>query len=43
VLAEKLARGELDVRGALPCVGLVLLEEYLARMREYNVVTHSES
>jgi hypothetical protein len=42
VLAEKLARGELDVRGALPCVGLVLLEEYLGRMREYNVVTHSE-
>jgi hypothetical protein len=42
VLAEKLVRGDLDVRGALPCVGMVSLEEYLGRLREYNVITHSE-
>jgi hypothetical protein len=43
VLAEKLVRGDLDARGAMPCVGLVSLEEYLERLRVYNVATHSEA
>jgi hypothetical protein len=43
VLAEKLVRGGLSVRGAMPCVGLVSLEEYLEKLRAFNVVTHSEA
>ena len=43
VLAERLVRGELDVRGAMPCVGLVSLDEYLEKLRAYKVATHSEA
>lgn len=37
VLTKKLLAGELNLTGAMPCVGLVTLEEYLAELREFNI------
>ena len=36
-LARKLARGEIGVRGAMPCLGLVSLDEYLDELRPFAV------
>jgi hypothetical protein len=36
-LARKMARGEISTRGAMPCVGLVTLEEYLAELRGLHI------
>ncbi len=37
VLAEKLARGEPLPAGAMACIGLVSLEEYLAELQDFGV------
>jgi len=37
ILAKKLASGKLPETGATPCVGLVLLDEYLNELKEFNV------
>ncbi|HEX5787054.1 MAG TPA: saccharopine dehydrogenase NADP-binding domain-containing protein [Woeseiaceae bacterium] len=37
ILARRLLRGDLGVRGALPCYGLVTLEEIAAEMRDFAV------
>lgn len=37
VLATKLANGKLDVRGAMPCVGLVNLEEYMSALAGLDI------
>lgn len=39
-LARKLARGEIAVRGAMPCVGLITLEEYLRELEPFEVEAH---
>lgn len=38
ILARKLLRQEITIKGAMPCVGLVSLEEYLDALKEYNIV-----
>ncbi len=35
--AKKLLAGAVDARGALPCAGLVSLDEYLAEARDLDV------
>jgi len=37
VIAGKLLRGEITQRGAMPCVGVVTLEEYLAALKPYSI------
>jgi hypothetical protein len=39
-LARKLQRGVLAVRGAMPCVGLLSLDEYLEELEPWRVETH---
>jgi hypothetical protein len=43
VIAGKLARGELDARGAVPCLDLFTLEECLASLAGYAIRTHVRS
>jgi len=42
VLAKKILSGELKTTGALPCVGLVSLEEYLHELRDFAMKTYVE-
>jgi hypothetical protein len=42
ILSEKLVKETLDVRGAMPCVGLVTLEEYLSALKDFAVKTYAE-
>lgn len=42
VLAKRLARGETEMHGALPCVGLVSLPEYLDELKSRAIETHTE-
>ena len=37
VLAAKMARGELAQRGAMPCIGLITLDEYLGALQPLKV------
>lgn len=37
VLAKKMVSGELNDAGALPCVGLVTLGEYISELEDFNV------
>jgi len=37
VLANKLAANEIDLKGAMPCVSLVSLQDYLDALKEFNV------
>lgn len=39
-LARKLQRGTIATRGAVPCVGLVTLDEYLEELKPYKVQAH---
>lgn len=39
VLTRKFARGELSARGALPCLDLFTLDEYLAALAAYDIRT----
>jgi hypothetical protein len=41
LLAKKLMRNQLNVTGAMPCVGLVSLEEYMAELRNFDIFTCS--
>ena len=41
LLAKRLVRGELDLRGAMPCVGLISLEDYLRELRPYKIRTYT--
>ncbi|MHB1057060.1 MAG: saccharopine dehydrogenase family protein [Rhodanobacter sp.] len=43
VLARKLADGELSVRGAMPCMGLFTLDEALAALDGFAIVTQLET
>lgn len=38
-VARKLIAGRLPVRGAMPCVGLVSLDEYLAELQGLGLET----
>lgn len=42
VLAKKILNDELKITGALPCVGLVSLEEYLHELRDFAMETYVE-
>lgn len=42
LLAQKLAKGELKLRGALPCVGLISLDEYLVALQKYKIDVYSK-
>lgn len=37
LLALKLARGQVNVTGAQPCMGLITLDEYLAALSEFSI------
>lgn len=39
ILARKLLNGEFTTTGAMPCVGLVSLEEYMAALTQFKVTT----
>jgi hypothetical protein len=41
-LARKLARGEIAARGAMPCVGLVSLEDYLDALRPWTIAVRED-
>lgn len=41
ILAKKLVDGGITYRGAMPCVALVTLEEYLNELKEFDVKTYS--
>lgn len=41
ILTEKLIKGNLKIRGAMPCVGLVSLNEYLNELKNYCIKIHS--
>jgi len=40
ILARKLISRQLNIVGAMPCVGLISLEEYLAELRTFNIKTY---
>jgi hypothetical protein len=40
ILAQKILTGKLSVRGAMPCVGMVTLDEYLHELRGLNINTY---
>ncbi len=42
VIAKKIARGDFPVVGAMPCVGLVSLSEYLEELSSFEVSTYRE-
>jgi saccharopine dehydrogenase-like NADP-dependent oxidoreductase len=37
VLTQRLARGEIDKKGAVPCMGMIGLESYLEALKEYDI------
>ena len=39
-LARKLRRGAVTERGAIPCVGLLALDEYLDELKPFKVQAH---
>ncbi len=41
VLAKQLARNELDLTGAMPCVGLVSIDTYIQELAPYNINTYT--
>lgn len=38
VMAKKLARGEIDSSGAMPCLGFFTLEEFMQALEGFDVV-----
>lgn len=42
ILTKKLLQGDLNVTGAMPCVNLISLEEYLAELEGRNVTVYTE-
>ncbi|MEH6630759.1 MAG: saccharopine dehydrogenase NADP-binding domain-containing protein [Halopseudomonas aestusnigri] len=42
VLAKKIIRNQTNLIGAMPCVGLVTLEEYLQELASFNIKTYKE-
>jgi hypothetical protein len=40
VLAKKLYKSETKLRGAMPCLGLVSLKEYLKELEEFDIKVH---
>ena len=42
VLARRLAAGELSGAGAMPCVGMVTLEVYLAELKPFAVTVYED-
>jgi NAD(P)-dependent dehydrogenase (short-subunit alcohol dehydrogenase family) len=42
LLAKKLARAEVSVRGALPCLDLIGLEEYLGALKDLDISVHAD-
>ena len=40
ILSKKLIRGELQTRGALPCVGIITLEEYMKELQGFAIKQH---
>lgn len=37
ILAEQLVKNEIEIRGALPCVGLVSLEKYMHELKDFSI------
>lgn len=42
LLVRKLIRGDVQVRGAMPCIGLLTLDEFLAEFRHWNIYTQTK-
>ena len=42
ILSQKLIQGKLDQVGAVPCVNLISLDEYLEKLSNYNIRVYSE-
>ncbi|MQA66360.1 MAG: saccharopine dehydrogenase [Alphaproteobacteria bacterium] len=41
ILAKRLAQQRMSLVGAMPCVGMVPLDDYLAELRDFNIQTYS--
>lgn len=41
ILSKKIIRGELNLKGAMPCVGLITLSEYLKELENFSVKTYA--
>ena len=41
VLAKQLVRNELDLTGAMPCVGLVSMDAYVQELASYEIYTRT--
>jgi hypothetical protein len=42
ILSKKIIRGQLDARGAMPCVGMITLEEYMKELEEFSIKQYEE-
>jgi hypothetical protein len=43
VLTRKILTGQFGAAGAMPCVGLVSLEEYLHELKDFNVKAYEST
>jgi hypothetical protein len=43
VLTRKILTGQFRAAGAMPCVGLVSLEEYLHELKDFKVETYEST
>ena len=41
IIAKKLYKNQIKVRGAMPCLGLVSLKEYLKELEEFDINTYN--
>jgi hypothetical protein len=37
ILSKKLIQGNLDARGAMPCVGMITLDEYIKELEGFSI------
>jgi len=42
ILAKKLIAGKIDKRGALPCVGMVMLNEYMDELKGFDIKIYTD-
>jgi hypothetical protein len=43
ILAKKIISGKLNLKGAMPCAGLITLEEYMEELKEFDITTNFSS
>jgi hypothetical protein len=40
ILSQKIIQGTLDIQGAMPCMGMITLEEYMKALEGFSIQTH---